>query len=76
LIATLALYFLGGTVINDFAFTFLVGILTGCYSTIFIASAIVLWWNKGERPRVGAGSGVRLETPVDQQTQKTVPARV
>ena len=75
LIATLALYFLGGTVINDFAFTFLVGILTGCYSTIFIASAIVLWWNKGERPRVGAGSGVRLETPVDQQTQKTVPAR-
>ena len=76
LIATLALYFLGGSVINDFAFTFLVGILTGCYSTIFIASAIVLWWNKGERPRVGTGSGVRLETPVDHQTQKTVPARV
>jgi SecD/SecF fusion protein len=76
LIATLALYFLGGTVINDFAFTFLVGILTGCYSTIFIASAIVLWWNKGQRPRIGLASGVRLETPVDHQTQKTVPARV
>jgi SecD/SecF fusion protein len=61
LLATLSLYIFGGGVINDFAFTFLVGILTGCYSTIFIASAIVLWWSKGERPRVGAGSGVRID---------------
>lgn len=49
-LATLSLFFLGGTVINDFAFTFLVGILTGTYSSIYIASAIVLWWHKGQRP--------------------------
>ena len=61
LLATLALYIFGGGVINDFAFTFLVGILTGCYSTIFIASAIVLWWNKGERPRIGSGAQVAVE---------------
>jgi SecD/SecF fusion protein len=51
LLATLSLYVFGGPVINDFAFTFLVGIVTGSYSTIYIASAIVLWWHKGERPK-------------------------
>ena len=53
-LATIALYVFGGSVINDFAFTFLVGILTGTYSTIYIASAIVLWWYKGQRPAIGA----------------------
>ena len=49
-LATLSLYMFGGGVINDFAFTFLVGIVTGTYSSIYIASALVLWWHKGERP--------------------------
>ncbi len=55
-IATAVLYFFGGGPINDFAFTFLVGIITGTYSSIYIASALVLWWNKGERPKLGATS--------------------
>jgi len=50
-IATFSLYIFGGGVINDFAFTFLVGIVTGTYSSIYIASALVLWWHKGERPK-------------------------
>jgi SecD/SecF fusion protein len=49
-IATTSLYFLGGGAINDFAFTFLIGIITGTYSSIYIASALVLWWHKGQRP--------------------------
>jgi SecD/SecF fusion protein len=49
-LATMALYLFGGGAINDFAFTFLVGIITGTYSSIYIASALVLWWHKGERP--------------------------
>jgi preprotein translocase SecF subunit len=59
-LATLSLYLFGGGVINDFAFTFLVGILTGTYSSIYIASALVLWWHKGERPKTG--SRVVMET--------------
>ncbi len=55
-IATLCLYIFGGGVINDFAFTFLVGIITGTYSSIYVASAIVLWWHKGERPDIGASA--------------------
>ena len=54
-IATLALYIFGGGAINDFAFTFLVGIVTGTYSSIYIASALVLWWHKGQRPQTGSG---------------------
>jgi SecD/SecF fusion protein len=53
-LATLALYIWGGGEINDFAFTFLVGIITGTYSSICIASVIVLHWHKGQRPNIGA----------------------
>jgi SecD/SecF fusion protein len=59
-IATGCLYVWGGGVINDFAFTFLVGIITGTYSSIYIASAFVLWWHKGERPAIG-GSQVTVQ---------------
>jgi len=50
-LATMSLFVFGGGAINDFAFTFLVGIITGTYSSIYIASALVLWWHKGERPK-------------------------
>lgn len=53
-LATLALYIWGGGEINDFAFTFLVGIITGTYSSIYIASVFVLWWHKGQLPNIGA----------------------
>ena len=52
-LATLSLFIFGGGAINDFAFCFLVGILTGTYSSIFIASPIVLWWNRGKKIEVG-----------------------
>jgi len=44
LLTVLALYFFGGPVLNDFAFSFVIGIVVGTYSSIFIASPIVLWW--------------------------------
>jgi len=44
LLVVLALFFLGGAVIHDFAFALLVGILIGTYSSIFIASPTVLAW--------------------------------
>ena len=49
-LAAFSLYIFGGSVINDFSFTFLIGIITGTYSSIYIASSIVLWWTKGEKP--------------------------
>lgn len=41
LLTVVALYFFGGEVINGFAFTLLIGILVGTYSSIGIASALV-----------------------------------
>lgn len=55
-IATVALYAFGGGPINDFAFMFLWGVLTGTYSSIYIASALVLWWHKGQRPDLGGNT--------------------
>jgi SecD/SecF fusion protein len=72
-IATGSLYFFGGSVINDFAFTFLVGLITGTYSTIYIASAIVLWWHKGQRPSIGPAPGVAAVSPVSKAAP--APAR-
>ena len=41
-LAVLALYLFGGEVLEAFAFTMLVGIISGTYSTIFIASSIAI----------------------------------
>jgi preprotein translocase subunit SecF len=47
-----ALFLLGGAVIRPFAFALLVGFFSGVYSTIFIASPVILLWEKGTRSRV------------------------
>lgn len=52
LLASLALYIFGAGVINDFAFVFILGILTGTFSSIFIASPVFYWWHKGDRKHV------------------------
>jgi len=49
LMVLVALYVLGGAVIRPFAFTLLVGFASGVYSTIFIASPIILLWEKTGR---------------------------
>jgi preprotein translocase subunit SecF len=46
LLVLLALYVLGGAVIRPFAFALLVGFVSGVYSTIFIASPVILLWEK------------------------------
>lgn len=45
-IVLLCLFFLGGTVIHDFAFALMVGVLVGTFSSVFVASAIVIYWRK------------------------------
>jgi preprotein translocase subunit SecF len=46
LLVLVALFVLGGAVIRPFAFTLLVGFISGVYSTIFIASPVILMWEK------------------------------
>lgn len=46
MMVVLILFFFGGPVIHDFAFTLIVGLISGTYSTIYVASPVVLLWNK------------------------------
>lgn len=55
LMAALALYIFGAGVINDFALVFMIGIVIGTFSSIFIASPVFYWWHRGNRRNVEAG---------------------
>lgn len=48
MLVLLALFVLGGAVIRPFAYALLVGFFSGVYSTIFIASPVILLWEKGK----------------------------
>jgi len=51
ILVILALFFLGGNVIRGFAFTLLIGFIVGTYSSIYIASPIVLWMERAPARR-------------------------
>ena len=44
LLVVVALFFLGGEIIHDFSFALIVGVLVGTYSSIFIASVFLVYW--------------------------------
>ena len=46
LFVVIALFFWGGEVLRNFAFSLLVGFISGIYSTVYIASPLVLAWSK------------------------------
>jgi SecD/SecF fusion protein len=50
LIAALALFVFGGGAINDFALAMVIGLVVGTFSSIFIATPVMLAWYKGRRP--------------------------
>jgi preprotein translocase subunit SecF len=58
LLAVLALYLFGGEVLRGFAFTMLVGVITGTYSTVFIAAAIAIILSR----RLAAGAQAQART--------------
>jgi SecD/SecF fusion protein len=43
-----ALYVLGGSVIHDFSFALLVGVMVGTYSSVFVASPLLTLWHRGK----------------------------
>jgi len=44
LLVVVALFFLGGEIIHDFSFALMIGVLVGTYSSIFIASVFLVYW--------------------------------
>lgn len=54
-LTVLALFLFGGEVINDFAFTMIIGVVIGTYSSIFQSCPLLLFWNKIFKPKKGMG---------------------
>ena len=65
LIPILCLFFFGGAVLRDFSLAIIIGVIVGTYSSIFIASPIVLWWTRAR----GGATALRREI-----TEKAAPA--
>ncbi len=75
LLSALALYLFGGEVLKGFSFTLLIGVITGTYSTVFIAAAIVTLW-RGTGPAKAAARAPAAAAPTPQHpTRKAKPAR-
>jgi preprotein translocase SecF subunit len=62
--ATLVLFVFGGKVLEDFAFVLTVGVVTGTYSTVYIAGGLIVDWTawrdgrRGPDPRGTARRGL------------------
>jgi preprotein translocase subunit SecF len=69
LLSAVALFFFGGDVLHGFAFTMVVGIITGTYSTVFIAAAIVSFW-RGTTTRAASHAPASTSAPAPQQPQR------
>ncbi len=69
LLTALALFFFGGEVLHGFAFTMIVGIITGTYSSVFIAAATISFW-RGAAPTRAAAHAPSSTAPVSSAQQQ------
>lgn len=68
MLVLLTLVFFGGPVLQSFSFTMLVGIITGTFSSIYIASSFVIWYNE----KIGK---VEVDEPEKQNKGKLKTAK-
>jgi preprotein translocase subunit SecF len=72
LLSVVALYLFGGEVLRGFAFTMIVGVITGTYSSVFIAAAIVTFWHRGSaRARAAVAPTAPVPQPGRPQTSRS-----
>jgi preprotein translocase subunit SecF len=71
LLAVLALFLVGGDVLRGFSFVLLFGILVGTYSTIYVASAIVLYWEGRRGAKSLREAASKTSAPAGKPAVKT-----
>jgi preprotein translocase subunit SecF len=77
-LTAISLFLFGGQVLNGFSFALVVGIIVGTYSSIFVASPILVFWfglAQGRR-QGGRGPGNRATVPVSRATVLGKPSSV
>jgi preprotein translocase subunit SecF len=71
LLSAIALFLFGGDVLHGFAFTMIVGIITGTYSSVFIAAAIaVIWQSRAKTPGKLATSAPAPAAPTPAKARR------
>jgi preprotein translocase subunit SecF len=71
-LTALALLIFGGPVLHGFSFALVCGIIVGTYSSIFIASPIVLFWhNFADRRKKGRGGAAVAAVPRSETARKS-----
>ncbi|WOO40102.1 protein translocase subunit SecD [Rubellicoccus peritrichatus] len=70
LVAATSLWVFGEGIVTDFALIFIIGILTGTFSSIFIASPVFYAWHKGNRKSVTEGETKRPTYEWESTSQK------
>jgi len=75
LLTAIALYVFGGEVLRGFSFTMIVGIITGTYSSVFVAAAIVTFWNRAQKRPSAAVTTAPTEASGQKQGRKPRRAR-
>jgi preprotein translocase subunit SecF len=73
LLSVISLFLFGGEVLRGFAFTMIVGIITGTYSSVFVAAAIVTLWRGKAPTRAAANAPAPATAPAT--TAPRQPAR-
>jgi preprotein translocase subunit SecF len=68
IIALIALFLVGGSVIHDFAFAMLVGVVWGTYSSVFVASALVVTWELSRQKRETSRASSKGSRPATVKT--------
>jgi preprotein translocase subunit SecF len=77
MLVVVALFFLGGEVLNTFALTLMIGIVVGTYSSIYVAAAIVVIWKdfKNRRKLAVVPAAPVKATPIQQAPPPAAPAQ-
>jgi preprotein translocase subunit SecF len=76
LLTALSLWLFGGQVLNGFSFALVCGIVAGTYSTVFIASPLLIFWqNVVESRKKGSAPLPRPTTPKSPSARETAPTR-
>jgi preprotein translocase subunit SecF len=69
-LAVLSLFLFGGEALRGFAFTMIVGIISGTYSTVFIASAIAILLSQRQAAASGAGTAAAGDAPPTRKPRR------
>ncbi len=75
LLSALALFFFGGEVLHGFAFTMIVGIVTGTYSSVFVAAAIVTFWRRSKPSKLSTATAAPVAASTTPAARKSKSQR-